>query len=105
MPSRFPLTVSAKRLLPRLEHSLGAAARHVAGTQARRGARQSLPDARIFETALVAHALAAAGGCDAEVAQARLAVRRMTPQSHHPVALGVETGLRSLLLGGDAEIE
>lgn len=101
--SRGVVGVSGQMLLGQLEACMGRAAAEVAKDQDERGAWYVLPDARIFETALVGLALSRAGGADDEVARARAVVSRLPVQRHHPVPAAVETGLADLFLSRTAE--
>lgn len=93
-----PNTPSLRAGLPRLEAALARAVTRCLRTQDARGAWYVLPDARVFETALVGLALSRAGGAEREVEDARRAVSALTPQGHHPVPAAVERGLRDLFL-------
>ncbi|MDP1822795.1 MAG: prenyltransferase/squalene oxidase repeat-containing protein [Archangium sp.] len=96
--SKGVVGVSGQFLLGQLEASVSRAITEVAKGQDARGAWYVLPDARIFETALVGLALSRAGGAEPEVARAREVVASLPVQQHHPVPAAVETGLADLLL-------
>lgn len=87
---------------------LERAVQHCIGLQRADGSWEVLPDARILETALGAHALAhTPGDLDhAAVARARAWIAGATPQDHHPVAWLIEDTLRRIALGiaGDVDL-
>lgn len=99
-----PLTPS---LIDLVEASLDQAVEHILSIQRPEGSWEILPDPRIFETALCAHALShTPGDLDARaVARARTWVASATPQSHHPVSLLLEDMLRRILVGSPASID
>jgi squalene-hopene/tetraprenyl-beta-curcumene cyclase len=79
---------------------LERAVQHCLGLQRADGSWEVLPDARILETALAAHALShTPGDLDhAAVARARAWIAGARPQAHHPVAWLIEDTLRRIAL-------
>lgn len=95
------LPASASQLLGAVEACLDLAVEHCLATQRPDGSWETLPDPRIFETALCGYALAHTPGDldQSAVRRARHWVSRATPQRHSPIEFLLEDTLRRILLG------
>ena len=103
------INISSRRasLDAQVRHCLGKAATYCLETQDGRGAWQVLPDPRLLETALVGYALLRSPGGETYpiLERTRKWVEKTSPQTHHPVALALESGLKKIFLGTDEVID
>lgn len=90
-----------------LDDALSRALTHCLDTQTAAGAWETFPEARIFETALLAHALRQSNehnGQEASV-HAMQWLNRAVPQRHHPIAACMEETLLALTFNPEAMID
>lgn len=107
MPPPAIIAEAPDTLQVRLEETLSQALRHCSNTQDARGAWQVEPDARLFDTGLVAFVLSKIDDprAQAAVRRARAWLEPLSPQNHDFHARLLDETPRQLLLGGTPVVD